>query len=1646
MLRRLAPYLVTVAAVCGQLASTSPARAQHPNVDRGFSPSGMFDVGGLDVVNGFNGNLVITIPIGLKYPVGGLMGSYSFSLVYNSNVWSHVIVDEGGGIEATDAISDPVANAGLGWRFSLGRIGTDFGISGFQSPANNENEDYYDPEGGEHDLYAQPGDPATLYTRDHSFLRFLTAAQELDFPDGMRHSFSGDGYPLGILDQLGNGLNIAYVRFPAPNQDLYSEWDIQDTSGTPGRIHHVYFRLTGYTGNEQRAVVDHIDLESFGGGVATYTFLYNDETAPGVGTQTVQMTGAGTMDPAGWNPRVYLLTKLLLPADASGYRASYRMPIASYQAQQSNPVNHPGPINGMIFPTAGSATWSYAIQPLPQPNNGRRPPLNTIWSNALAVATRSLFDAGGNRIGDWNYTGTPVTGAPGNEVTRQLIYPPADPSSPPGTAGHRVVTYYSTCVHATCFGTGGAPDTYAVEYGLPFSRLQPGDGAGRFLSQQIFEQGAANPIRSIYVTFENDGNPSGTDEPIYANQRQQSERTFFLDDPLGTATSSACTSQPNACSSVATDSSDYDGLGHYRQETTSDTFGMGTPHIERTEWNQFLSGPPANNQPWILETYTFKQQQEGSDIERQEAVFDARGLLLCARRLKSGTTRSAHDVVVSYDHDNAGNVSVERWFGGDTGTVSTAASYCPGAGDAPAFTYNHLYASGTRSSTTVQLASGNALYLLNLAIDPSTGLTSVTNDPSGRPTSFTYDSVGRLLTVNPRGDATQAVTYQLSDTAPPRLTGTVGQTLEQETWFLDGLGRTVQGAVTLPGGAAATTTMSYNALGAKTFASEPASGAGTHFLGYDAFGRPSTVKSADGSLTYYGYAGVRTATRTQWVQQRNQQTDANGHQVWVTGEFPAISKETYDGLGRLRLVKDPNGTLTHYHYDVGGRLDAVLTTTGSGSQVRSFKYDGRAFLVREVTPEGGAVSYHYDARGHVTQRSTGAGTVFAAYDAAGRPTALSSPSSAGSMQLRKMEYDTSANGLGKLAVAHAYNWRSADSCAVPYEVRQDFSYDGNHGRLSQETTTLLHGGTLEEWTQSYGYDGAGRIVQTGYPSCLALCPAAPRSVTTNYSYGWPTSVQGFASAITYNPNGLVATINHQNNVVFTQTPDPTGMLRPSSLKAAIGSTSLWSAESYGYDNSGNVTQIGGKSFVYDAASRVLSATLPGAGALPYQEYTYDAFSNLTQVGSGTSFGNVSSYVSYSTDGATNHLLGAAYDGAGSLASFQGSTYLWDPLEQLTDVNTGSETWVHTYDATGERVWSWRTSPSRLDTYALRGPDSLVLSLFTKSASTYTWQDYVYRGGQLLGAQDSNGNVTHFDVDHLGSVRLISDANGGRVDYREYWPYGQPATPPASSERMSFTGHERDLGVLSSTADDMDYMHARFYRPLFGRFLSVDSLGGSPAEPNSWNRYAYTAGNPVGYVDRDGLGKIEFVAWLVERIPGGGLKLIHRIFNVKEAADYVKESSDVLAKSKSMGLKIAEEGSHGKEPILDPAHGGRPFRPHYHLFNREGGHIFYNVVAGMTLAHWAEGHGKIAEFLASVGDFFSPLAIPQSVKEVLEQWTPIGTDSGVQDYILDVTAHLPPGYRYVDDFQSYSCKSGEVVSLTDLLFSGTVCVEGVCAKQ
>jgi RHS repeat-associated protein len=69
--------------------------------------------------------------------------------------------------------------------------------------------------------------------------------------------------------------------------------------------------------------------------------------------------------------------------------------------------------------------------------------------------------------------------------------------------------------------------------------------------------------------------------------------------------------------------------------------------------------------------------------------------------------------------------------------------------------------------------------------------------------------------------------------------------------------------------------------------------------------------------------------------------------------------------------------------------------------------------------------------------------------------------------------------------------------------------------------------------------------------------------------------------------------------------------------------------------------------------------------------------------------------------------------------------------------------------------------------------------------------------------------------------------------------------------MKFTGHERDF---HGSAQDLDYMHARFSSPLEARFLTVDPLLNAEkvaGEPQLWNRYTYVTNNPLKYVDNNG---------------------------------------------------------------------------------------------------------------------------------------------------------------------------------------------------
>lgn len=114
---------------------------------------------------------------------------------------------------------------------------------------------------------------------------------------------------------------------------------------------------------------------------------------------------------------------------------------------------------------------------------------------------------------------------------------------------------------------------------------------------------------------------------------------------------------------------------------------------------------------------------------------------------------------------------------------------------------------------------------------------------------------------------------------------------------------------------------------------------------------------------------------------------------------------------------------------------------------------------------------------------------------------------------------------------------------------------------------------------------------------------------------------------------------------------------------------------------------------------------------------------------------------------------------------------------------------------------------------------------------------------------ANNGLFYVYGDHLGSATVLNKG-GTKVTGSEtyYAPFGgyrnAPTTNPAISDR-GYTGHRHnnELGLI--------YMNARYYVPSIGRFASADTIVPDPAEPQSFNRYAYTLNNPLRYTDPSG---------------------------------------------------------------------------------------------------------------------------------------------------------------------------------------------------
>ena len=133
--------------------------------------------------------------------------------------------------------------------------------------------------------------------------------------------------------------------------------------------------------------------------------------------------------------------------------------------------------------------------------------------------------------------------------------------------------------------------------------------------------------------------------------------------------------------------------------------------------------------------------------------------------------------------------------------------------------------------------------------------------------------------------------------------------------------------------------------------------------------------------------------------------------------------------------------------------------------------------------------------------------------------------------------------------------------------------------------------------------------------------------------------------------------------------------------------------------------------------------------------------------------------------------------------------------------------------------------------------------------------------QVASAQWTT-TVTHLHNDAFGNVIMATDEQGAVLWRERYQPYGAKRINQASQTNPVNLANPQDRGANSigfhgkeaDSATGLSYFGARYYDPVAGRFMGTDAVRFDPANPHSFNRYAYGNGNPYKYKDLMGISQ------------------------------------------------------------------------------------------------------------------------------------------------------------------------------------------------
>ena len=578
----------------------------------------------------------------------------------------------------------------------------------------------------------------------------------------------------------------------------------------------------------------------------------------------------------------------------------------------------------------------------------------------------------------------------------------------------------------------------------------------------------------------------------------------------------------------------------------------------------------------------------------------------------------------------------------------------------------------------------------------------------------------------------------------------------------------------------------------------------------------------------------------------DQETDTQ--QVWQGDEMTITWINT---LG-LPIQVQKGNVITRYEYDACG--NCIAMRDGDGRVVRQ-TFDGLRRLIKKELPDGGCVKYVYDQDSNIAEYHLPNGMVWkASYD---------------SMK-RKTEEQLQVGNLSSLHWEYTYENGYLKEVKDPMERIRSYFYDLN-GRLIQET--------VDGWQRSFTYDPRGLL--------LSAQQSAPHSEHSNIerSYdpdgrlileniylnsrliqetkqewdalGRSLQINGHTRNFTYQNNQLVEiatqetclsyAYNRSGSLKQKATPygdvnidyNPSGLPANTYAKDMYEETLLWHPsgklaahlsphdyKQFTYTDRGYLQSAGSEQYSFDfgmagigvrtqAPDRVVSEN----GLDPFGKIVME----INEVGS----------------------VATAYNLMGEVISQNSKKFQWDPWGRLLKVSDETSLWEASYDALGRRLQTHYTIEEhpQISTTSFYDPEQEFLEIGVQCEGKTFWK--IYGPNSCDAIIDETGDsvvLLHNGLGHL--VGVISKQ--GIMDVEQISSYGSQVLPSLPVDLLSyaktFTWHSQALDPTG-----LVWMGARYYDPHGGRFLSPDPIG----YPVCLDLYAYSAGDPINYMDPDG---------------------------------------------------------------------------------------------------------------------------------------------------------------------------------------------------